>query len=74
MIQIMEHSLVSVNTITITTITLTIIVISISIIQVMERSLTSARKVFIENLRSQMTSGEVQILDSWYYEMTMLSV
>jgi len=35
-------------------------------VKVMERSLTSARKVFIENLRSQMTSGEVQILDSWY--------
>ena len=54
------------NTIT-TTITLITIIISISMIQVMERSLTSARKVFIENLRSQMTSGEVQILDSWYY-------
>ena len=62
-----------VNTIT-TTITLITIIISISMIQVMERSLTRARKVFIENLRSQMTSGEVQILDSWYYEMTMLFV
>ena len=35
-------------------------------IQVMERSLQSARQVFVENLRDQMTLGEVQILDAWY--------
>jgi len=35
-------------------------------VKVMERSITAARKVFIENLRPQLTVGEVEILDAWY--------
>jgi len=35
-------------------------------VKVMERSLESARKVFVENLRDQMSRGEVVILDAWY--------
>jgi len=35
-------------------------------VKVMERSLHSARKVFMENLRESLTSGEMAVLDSWY--------
>jgi len=35
-------------------------------VKVMERSVTTARRVFIENLRDQLTPGESQILHSWY--------
>merc|ERR1712114_82476 len=35
-------------------------------VKVMERSIAAARKVFIENLRPQLTVGEVEILDAWY--------
>ena len=38
-------------------------------IQVMERSLMSARQVFVENLRDQISLGEVEILDAWYDKM-----
>ena len=31
----------------------------------MERSLHSARKVFMENLREALTQGEMAVLDSW---------
>jgi len=35
-------------------------------VKVMERSLMSARQVFVENLRDQISLGEVEILDAWY--------
>lgn len=35
-------------------------------VKVMERSLHSARKVFMENLREALTQGEMAVLDSWY--------
>ena len=35
-------------------------------VQVMERSLHSARACFVENLAPVLTSGEVAVLDSWY--------
>ena len=35
-------------------------------VQVMERSLHSARACFVENLAPVLTSGELAVLDSWY--------
>ena len=39
---------------------------SYSPVKVMERSLHSARACFMENLREQLTPGEMAVLDSWY--------
>jgi len=36
-------------------------------VKIMERSLESCRKVFVESLRSLLSPGEVAILDGWYH-------
>lgn len=43
-------------------------------VKVMERSLHSARACFIENIRDQITSGEMAVLDSWYRLFTTTSI